>query len=277
MPSNGGFVVLFKTSVRRFFYWIKMKNTIAITTDFGDNFASAQIRAVLASLGFSGNIIENHSVTAYSIIEGAFQILTLSKFTPPGAIHLGVVDPGVGSDRKGLIIKTNNYYFVGPDNGLLFPAATNDKIKSVYQIQESKINGKISNTFHGRDIFVKIAANLAKGKTPENLEVKKITPQIISKIEFKNGQVLHIDHYGNVKVYCEENFNIGQILRIINSEGVLNIPIVKTFSDVLPAKPLALLGSSDTLELAVNMGNIQHLLGVKIGDIIRLEFSNKHE
>lgn len=252
-----------------------MKKIIAITTDFGDNFASAQLRAVLASFDFTGEIIENHSVTPYSILEGAFQILTLSKFTPRQTIHLGVVDPGVGSDRKGIIIKTNNYYFVGPDNGLLYPAAANDGIISVYQIQESKINGKISNTFHGRDIFIKIAASLAKGKTVKDIEAIEMDVQNIERIKFKKGQVLHIDRYGNIKIHWAEDIMPGQVLCITKEDKDINIPVVKTFSDVSPTKPLALLGSSDTLELAINLDNIQHWLGAKVGDIISINNLSK--
>lgn len=248
-----------------------MKKLIAITTDFGDNFSSAQLRAVLASLGFTGEIIENHAVSPFSILEGAFQILILSKFTPSKTIHLGVVDPGVGSSRKGIIIKTKNYYFVGPDNGLLYPAAANDGIISAYQIEESKINGEISNTFHGRDIFIKIAAYLARGKTPENLEAIKISPQDIEKVKFKKGQVLHIDHYGNVKVHWDETVVPGQILRITNENKNLNVPVVKTFSDVARHKPLALLGSSQTLELAINWGSAGRWLKRKVGDIISID------
>ena len=267
--------MLFETSARRFFYWQKMRKLIAITTDFGDNFASAQLRAVLASLDFTGEIIENHSVTPYSILEGAFQILTLSKFTPRQTIHLGVVDPGVGTDRKGIIIKTNNYHFVGPDNGLLYPAAVNDGIISVYQIQESKINGKISNTFHGRDIFIRVAAYLARGKTVENLEAIAIGVQDIEKIGFKKGQVLHIDHYGNIKIHWVEDVVPGQMLCITKEGKDINIPVVKTFSEVSPKEPFAFLGSSDTLELAVNLGNAQRWFEAKVGDIISINSSSE--
>ena len=146
-----------------------MKNIITITTDFGDQFAAAQLHAIIATYNFDGNIIENHSITPFSIEEGAFEIWQLSKFTPENTVHLGVVDPGVGSSRWGIIIKTKKGWYVGPDNGLLYPAATRDGITQVWKIKEESF-GDISNTFHGRDVFVKAAVLLSQGKKPQDFE-----------------------------------------------------------------------------------------------------------
>ena len=107
------------------------KNLITLTTDLGDQFAVAQLHVVLARDGFDGRVIENHSVTPFSILEGAFEIDALSRFTPVGTIHVGVVDPDVGSDRRGVVIRTKKSWFVGPDNGLLYPTAVHDEIQQV--------------------------------------------------------------------------------------------------------------------------------------------------
>lgn len=252
----------------------KMKNLIAITTDFGDDFASAQLRAILSSLHYTGQLIENHGVRPYSILEGAFQILTLSKFTPSNTVHVGVVDPGVGSDRKGIVIKTDKFYFVGPNNGILFPAAYKNRIISVWQLQELKISKEISNTFHGRDVFIKVAAYLAKGKHPESFGSLRGPISIIEKIDFKAGQVLHIDSYGNIKVHWPRKINIGEKLLIKIGNRRLIFSIVTTFSDVQPGKPLALLGSSNTLELAVNLGSAEKLFKTQVGNLINIEITS---
>lgn len=249
-----------------------MKKLIAITTDFGDGFASIQLRAILSSLNFVGEVIENHGVSPFSVSEGAFQILVLSRFTPPNTIHVGVVDPGVGTERKGIIIKTKNFFFVGPNNGILWPAANNDHINSVWQLDESRLGGAISNTFHGRDVFIKVAAYLSLGKQPESFGAMKIPKSIVEKLDFKTGQILHIDSYGNIKIQWPKKISIGNNLLIETGKYKHTIPIVKTFSDVSVGKPLALHGSSDTLELAVNLGNAQKVFGVKVGNLINITY-----
>src|SRR3989338_8672237 len=111
-----------------------MDKCITITTDFGDDFAAAQIRAVMATLNHNGRVIENHSVTSFSITEGAFEIYVVAKYAPKGTVHLGCIDPGVGSERRAIIIKNSSSWFVGPDNGLLFPAATSAAVEKIWEI-----------------------------------------------------------------------------------------------------------------------------------------------
>lgn len=228
-----------------------MTSLITITTDLGDNFAVSQLRAVVCSLGFTGQIIENHDVSSFSITEGAYGIWQLSKYCPQNTIHVGIVDPGVGSKRNGIVIKTNNFWFVGPDNGLFWEAASQDNILRSWKIYENYF-GSVSDTFHGRDIFVKIAVLLSQNKYPEDFGCKSI--KNINKLEFKNGQVLHIDNYGNAKIFGNNTFGL---------------PVVKTFSDVNPGQPLILNGSSDLLELAVNLKSAKDHFGLKLGQIIQ--------
>lgn len=227
---------------------------ITITTDFGDQFAPAQLKAVLYSMGFDGHTIENHSVKKYSITEAAFQIKTLAKYCPKNTIHIGVVDPGVGSSRAGIIIKTKKGYFVGPDNGLLYPAALREKIACVWKIDE-KYFGKISKTFHGRDVFAKCAALLAQGQNPKEFNCEELDRKSLTKLKFKNGQVLHIDHYGNIKVHWNEKVRLNKNF-MLNRNGRRHIiPVTQTFSEVEPGAGLAYHGSSETLELGINLGN----------------------
>jgi len=230
-----------------------MGRLITITTDFGDSFAAAQLTAVISSLGYEGRIAENHSVKPYSVTEGAFEILVLSRFSPEGTVNLGVVDPGVGSDRWGIIIQTKKSWLVGPNNGLLLPAANEQKIEKVWKINENYF-GKVSNTFHGRDVFIKAAVLLAKGKRPEEFGCAVIKSSGLESLEFKEGQVVHIDAYGNAKIWGKQTFGL---------------PIVKTFSDVKEGQPLILNGSSDTLEIAINQGSAEQYFGLKLGQIVK--------
>jgi S-adenosylmethionine hydrolase len=228
-----------------------MNNIVTITTDFGDQFATSQLKAVIYSLGFSGQLIENHDVTPFSIIEGSYGIWQLSKFCPKNTIHVGIVDPGVGSDRNGIIIKTQNFWFVGPDNGLFWEAANRNNILNIWRIDE-KFFDQVSNTFHGRDVFVKVAVLLSQDKYPDEIGCKQIKQ--IQKLDFSEGQILHIDSYGNVKFYGQNTFEL---------------PLVNTFSDVLPNQPLILNGSSDLLELAINLGSAKDYFGLQLGQIIK--------
>ena len=226
-----------------------MNNIITITTDFGDQFATSQLKAVIYSLGFTGHLIENHDVEPYSVLEGAYGIWQLAKYCPTGTIHVGIVDPGVGSDRAGIVIKTKKFWFIGPDNGLLWKAVSSD-IDAIWQINEDYF-GQVSNTFHGRDVFAKAAVLLSQGKSPNQFGSKPVKQ--IQELDFKQGQILHLDNYGNAKIFGNKTFGL---------------PIVKTFSDVPPNQPLILRGSSDLLELAVNLSSAKDKYGLKLGQVI---------
>lgn len=245
-----------------------MKKCITITTDFGDSFATAQLKGVVATLNFDGNLIENHDVSHFSIIEGAFAIATLARFCPVGSIHVGVVDPGVGSNREGIIIQSQNHWFVGPNNGVLYAGSNTDGICRVWKLQESYISNYVSNTFHGRDVFIKAAVYLSHGKHPEDFQSIPLPITDLVPISFQDGQVLHVDHYGNVKIHWSGSVSIGTSLLLKIKEQNLEVPVVKTFSDVVEGKPLAILGSSDTLELAINLGNIANKYSIQAGEII---------
>ncbi len=224
---------------------------ITLTTDFGDQFAAAQVKAVAYSLGFTGQLIENHSVAPFSTTEGAFQIQTLARYCPLKTIHVGVVDPSVGSNRRGLVIKTHRSWLVGPDNGLLWPVAQEQGVKQIWQINE-KYFGQISSTFHGRDVFIKVAVWLSNGKSPVSFGCKRISR--IHKLEFKEGQIVHIDRYGNAKIW--------------GHNGHLKLPKVSTFSDLDKNEPGLVWGSSDTWEIVVNQASAAERFGLKLGQIV---------
>ncbi len=244
---------------------------ITITTDFGDQFAASQLRAVIANLGFDGQAIENHSVTPFAILEGAFEIKEVARFSPESSVHLGVIDPGVGSERWGIVIKTKRSWLVGPNNGLLYPAAKEEGIEKVWKINEDFFGKNISNTFHGRDVFIKAVVFLAQGKLPEEFGYSVID-ETLEQLNFQDGQVLHIDAYGNYKIYWPYKLEIGKYLSIqTKDDQIIKLPIVKTFDDVSPNTPLALFGSSNTLEIATNLSNAEKYFKFKLGDVLKID------
>ena len=244
---------------------------ITLSSDFGDKFAEAQISLVIDTINPDAKfIIGESNITAFSILEGAFIIQKLSQFAPDGSIHIGVVDPGVGSERRGIVIKSKGRWFVGPDNGLLYPAATQHGIEEAYLIQED-ILGSLSNTFHGRDIFAKAAARLSLGEDPLEF-CKKLPTKELRTLAFKNYQIAHIDPYGNIKIFeKEKTFKIGDKVAVTFKGKTMIVPYCKTFADVNPGEFLLYHGSHATLELAINLGDAAKDLGMKVEDILTIK------
>lgn len=247
-----------------------MKPVISLISDFGDKFAETQIELVIHGINPEIKfVVGERWITPFSIIEGAFILSKLYPFTPTGSVHIAVVDPGVGSDRKGLIIKTKNYWFIGPDNGLLYQAAAQDGIEAAYTVDESKV-GSLSNTFHGRDIFAKVAAYISAGR-PLKEFAKKYPVKKIIQLHFQKNQVVNIDPYGNIKLGNGPNgYKPGDTLTIKHKRKTITAPFVKTFADVKPGEFLIYHGSHQTLEIAVNLEPAAKELGVKVGDILQI-------
>ncbi len=240
---------------------------ITLTCDFGDKFAVAQMELVAHTISPSTRfLVLSNEVTEYSIVEGAFLIQKGYKFAPYGSVHIGVVDPGVGSERRGVVIKTKNAWFVGPDNGLLYPAANSDGIVNVFVINEKAL-GSVTNTFHGRDVFAKVAAKIVAGHDTSEFLLPTEIPLVT--LDFKENQILHIDPYGNIKVNAglEKSNNITINANLVKTK----IPIVRTFADVEPGKFLAYIGSHETLEIAINQGHAASHLGLRVGEIVGIE------
>ncbi len=243
---------------------------ITLTCDFGDRFAAGQVESVIYDINPKAKfILASKEVTPYSITEGAFIIEKFSQFTPSGSIHIGVIDPGVGSDRIGLIIKTREFYYVGPNNGLFYPAASRNGIEKVYRIDENKI-GRLSNTFHGRDIFAKVAAYLSLNQNITDFAAE-IDPSRLIHHKYQINQVLHIDPYGNIKLNNPADYRPGDKLELKINEKSYIIPFVKTFAQVKIGQPLAYKGSHETLEIAINQQNAAQKLQVKIEDTIDIQ------
>lgn len=248
------------------------KRIITLTSDFGDTFAQSQLETVIH--GINPNIrfiVASNEVTPFSIIEGAFIISKFYPLTPKGSIHIGVIDPGVGSERKGIIIKTENYWFVGPDNGIFYPATIQDGIEETFLIDYEKLGG-FSITFHGRDVFAKVAAYISLGKPLEDFAYSEKKFQI-QKFHFQKHQVVHIDPYGDIKLSSQPNgFTLGDKLQIkLSNKKSIIATYCKTFSDVDPGEFLTYYGSHQTLEIACNLHSAKKLLGVAVGDIVQIE------
>ncbi|MCS7096020.1 MAG: SAM-dependent chlorinase/fluorinase [Nitrososphaerota archaeon] len=256
---------------------------ITLTTDFGlaDPYV-AEMKAVILRINPNVTIVDiTHQIEKFNIKMGAFILASAAPFFPEGTIHIAVVDPGVGTERKPILIEAESAFFIGPDNGLLTLAAKKQGIKHVYEISNPKFMlPKISTTFHGRDVFAPAAAYLSMGVPPSEfgLELHEIsTPTfagIIESGETLVGEVIHIDDFGNIIT----NFTDKELNKFIANgkihvklgETELSLNVRKTYAEVEPLKPLAIIGSHDFLEISINRANAAKFFNVKVGDKVTL-------
>ena len=163
------------------------------------------MKGVILGLQPRAQIIDiTHEIPAGDIRAGAFALAASYKFFPKRTVHVAVIDPGVGSTRRAITAQTVNHFFVGPDNGVLSLALSREKIKAIHQItNEQLLLRPVSNTFHGRDVFAPVAANLSKGLplwkvgAPIQEFVKLSWPEPQRAANSIKGQIAYIDRFGN--------------------------------------------------------------------------------
>jgi S-adenosylmethionine hydrolase len=256
---------------------------ITITTDFGlrDPYV-AEMKAVILSICPNATIVDvTHEIEKFNVKAGAFILASAAPYFPKGTIHVAVVDPGVGTKRRPILIQTECGFYIGPDNGVLALAATKQGIKHIYEISNSRLMlPKISDTFHGRDIFAPAAAHLANGTPPADFgsQIHDIfMPEFAKVVRKRNslaGEVLHIDGFGNIITNFSEKdlkeLGVKEIVEVCLKDANLRLKLCKTYAEAEPQKPLAIVGSHDFLEISVNQGNASKTFKAKIGDRIEL-------
>ena len=256
---------------------------ITLTTDFGtrDGFVGA-MKGVILSVNPEALIVDiTHEIEAQDVFSAAFALRNSCRSFPKGTIHLAVVDPGVGSTRRPILLQTENYFFVGPDNGLFSCIKEEGEMVRAIELTESKyFLTPLSDTFHGRDIFAPVAGYISLGIDPNEFgpelhDYRKISlpsPSVSKGVI--EGHIIHIDRFGNLITNIDtrnvDAFRTGENVRIDVGSIVLK-NIARSYSDVEEDSLLAVVGSSGLLEIAVNRGNAQQKLGLKLGDPIRVE------
>jgi S-adenosylmethionine hydrolase len=240
------------------------------------------MKGVIFSINPDAHVTDiSHMVTEQNIVEGAFTLASAAQYFPPGTVHIAVVDPGVGSTRKPIVIETERYYFVGPDNGVLSLAIRDEKIKNTFHITNKELLlPQISSTFHGRDIFAPVAAHLSLG-----MEASKVGEAISNmrqlnipapKVEGASvsGRIIHIDRFGNLITninYTDIKDLDADLTRVTVDAGQIVLRgIHGTYSSVGSGELIALISSSGFLEIAANMARAVDALGSRPGDSIRV-------
>lgn len=257
-------------------------NCISLLTDFGldDNFVGV-MKAVILKVNPRVKILDIcHGVLPQDISEAAFLLASSFKYFPRGTVHLIVVDPKVGSRRKAVVVKTRNYFFVAPDNGVLSLALQKEKPLKIVEIKNSKYFLKpVSATFHGRDIFAPVAAHLTCGREINNFGKKLASYQKLDfpKIKFSantlSGRIIYIDRFGNLVSNIGKKEFFGFVKKARFKISVKNTTIDKlsgSYSESYPLRPLALFDSFNFLEISVNSNSAEKILYAKKGTRIKV-------
>jgi len=263
-----------------------MKTFMSLLTDFGlsDPFV-AEMKAVIYSICPDAEVIDiTHEVERFDIRMGAFLLASAAPFFPAGSVHVAVVDPGVGSERRPIAVETNQALFVGPDNGLLVPAAMREGILHVYALTNRSFRrDTVSSTFHGRDIFAPVGAHLACGTQPKELggEITDYVRLSFGEPKFdKRGmtcEVIYADHFGNIVTNVPQQ-NMDRLNSntkfVITTRGKrVRARLVKAYLDI-DKKGLGIIaGSHGFLEIASRENSASRMLKAKVGDTIRVAVS----
>ncbi len=256
------------------------KKIITLLTDFGtkDGYTGA-VKGVIKRINPQAEVLDvTHDIGSHDVLGAAFALNSFYGYFPKGTVHLAVVDPGVGSGRQALLIRTKDFFFVGPDNGIFSFIYQKKDLTDIILISNKKyFLAELSSTFHARDIFAPVAAYLSLGVRADQFgspakECMKFTlPEPVPKGKSLKGQIIHVDHFGNLIT----NVTTDLLRKAKNVEIVVRKTKIKKISRSyfeINEKGLgALIGSSGFLELAANQDSAQKLLKAKVGDPIKLD------
>jgi S-adenosylmethionine hydrolase len=254
---------------------------IVFMTDFGvlDD-AVAICKGVMKTIAPGAEIIDlTHQVTPYSIADGARLLVRTSQYYPAGTVFVTVIDPGVGTSRKSIVLKTRKgQYFVLPDNGLVSLVAERDGVAGIREIRNPSwlLSGSSSSTFHGRDVYSPVGAHLARGEawtavgpaldSYTRLEV----PQAVSDATGIKGLVVALDGpFGNLvtnigqQAFQQLGFSVGDTVHVSVGGQALSLPFARTFGDVAPGVAMLFIDSRNQVSLAINQGNFAQKYGIE--------------
>jgi S-adenosylmethionine hydrolase len=256
--------------------------TISLCTDFGtSDWFVGTMKGVILGINARASIVDiTHGIPAGDIRAGAIALKMSYRFFPRRTVHVAVVDPGVGTDRAAIAVRTQNYFFVGPDNGVMSWALASEKVVGTWRLENPKyFLTKISNTFHGRDIFAPVAAHLSIGLPPQKLgpvagEIVTIPwpgPKLLAgKVQ---GEIVYIDHFGNAITNIESPLirNRENCVCEIARPRRIRCRLGSSYAAVPAGQPIAIIGSSGLLEVAVNGYSAARKFGLQVGNIVSVK------
>jgi S-adenosylmethionine hydrolase len=260
---------------------------ITLTTDFGlDDPEAGVLKGVIWNIAPTVQIADlSHGISPHDILEAALLLWRAIPYFPDGTIHVAVVDPGVGTTRRGIAALLGTQYFVGPDNGLLSlllsrAKAASQPISIVHLDRPEFWLPEVANVFHGRDVFAPVAAHLAGGvplpslgtsiNDPVRLDIPAPTPIPNGWL----GRVIHIDHFGNLSTNLNAGFIDTEKEVMIKIKGEQINGLVSTFGERPSGTLVALLDSSGSMAISVVNGSAALYLGAQVGDKIEVLIHN---
>ncbi len=244
-----------------------MTAVITLTTDFGtrDPYV-AEMKAAILRLNPAVHLVDvTHHVAAYDLVEGALAVEAIAAVSAPGTIHVAVVDPGVGTSRRGLALAAGGQLFVGPDNGLFTAVLSRPGWEAFELRADAYRRATVSATFHGRDVFGPAAAHLALGVAPSRFGPPVGDPVRLDWAVARegagvvDGEVIHVDRFGNLVTSVTADV-VERLAARAGTEVTVRIagrviPLVETFGDLAPRGAGALVGSHGRLEVVVREGS----------------------
>ncbi len=262
-----------------------LRPTITLLTDFGHQDVYVGVmKGVLAERCPDANVVDLcHEIQPQNVAQAAYLLETSYAYFPAAAVHVVVVDPGVGTERGIVCLRTQGYTFLAPDNGVLGPITKRAAIEALVSVTNAAFFlDDVSATFHGRDIFAPVAAALASGVDLDELGPRIERVKALDAAEPKLGeagqllgQVIHVDRFGNLitnitadalRAYCDARQSVNVHVGAVGICGVS-----QTYADVGPGEWVALIGSTSRLEISVNHGDAARLAGCGIGAVVRIE------
>ncbi|WP_422931497.1 SAM hydrolase/SAM-dependent halogenase family protein [Singulisphaera sp. PoT] len=247
-----------------------------MTTDFGiEGSYVAAMKGIILGRAPGAQIVDvTHRISPQNVLEGAFVLAEVVEAFPPGTVHLAVVDPGVGTDRKPIAVSIDDQWFVLPDNGLISAVARGKTGSEIREISNPAIlRSRVSNTFHGRDIFAPAAAHLLLGRDPAELGPTRSSFLIHEGFEATRGEdrlighVVFRDSFGNLITNIPDSMLAGLPPEnwLVEVAGVTIRGVSRTYGQNPPGTLVALIGSGGWLEVAVVNGDAARLLTVGPG------------
>ena len=249
---------------------------VTLTTDFGlvDHFVGVMKGVILGICPRARLVDISHGVTPYEIPEGAYLIAQAYRYFPKKTVHLVVVDPGVGTSRRPILVEAAGQYFVGPDNGVLSLVYSQEKAKVRLIANDRFFLSPVSRTFHGRDIFSPVAAHLAAGLAPAKMG-KLIEDYFRPNFEKPQragkrtwiGRILKIDRFGNIVT----NFHVNEFPDLERKDFALSIGpsqigvMAHNYAECGPGEPFLIEGSTGYIEVSVSQGSAAKQLGCETG------------
>lgn len=261
---------------------------ITLTTDFGTDDAFVGImKGVILQVHPKATIIDiTHRIAPQDLVQAAYTVAYTWKYFPENSIHIIVVDPGVGSDRRIIALRKRSQIFLAPDNGVLTPVLQEHGEEQIYLVTNTRyFLTPVSQTFHGRDIFAPVGAQLAKG-LPINalgkpidgtdlVRLNNLQPHITAN-GVVSGVVVSIDHFGNLISNIDWNFirdhfpaaTQSSLRFYIGDQAIAGLSA--SYDSVEPGSPLAIIGSRGYFEISVNCGNARQYFGMRQGDPVKV-------